>query len=297
MPLSIQAMKERLTQLCGELSRGNTAICDTLFATDSTSRGGTIFPNLPGPAEPAQEYATYCAAFPDLRWCVDDMVAEGDRCLLRTTLSGTHQNPLPGIAPASGKRTTWTEMTVFRFNDSGKIQSRWREMDSLGLLQRLGVLPAPPGPSFPTPVPPAVTAWYAPSPADNKNLFRRFIETVWNQDQLDLAATMFHPGATSPSAPQLPAGADGVKIIVTLFRSAFSDFHMEIEDILAERDRVAACFSETGTHQGMFMNIAPTGQRVHFTEIGLLRIVNSQIVESWYEVDMLGLLRQLGVRS
>jgi predicted ester cyclase len=58
---------------------------------------------------------------------------------------------------------------------------------------------------------------------------------------------------------------------------------------------VVARFTESGTHQGEFMGIAPTGRRMSVTEIGILRLVDGKVVESWYEVDMLGLMQQLGV--
>jgi len=65
--------------------------------------------------------------------------------------------------------------------------------------------------------------------------------------------------------------------------------------MVAEDDRVAARFVETGTHKGEFFGVAPTGKSVNFTEIGILRIADGKIVESWYDVDMLGLMGQLGV--
>lgn len=132
---------------------------------------------------------------------------------------------------------------------------------------------------------------------ENKAIFRRFIEEVWNQGNLDVADELFNPEATSPSAPQLPLGSEGVKIIANIFRSAFPDFHMTIEDLIAEEDKVVARFIQGGTHKGEFMGIAPTYKQIQFTEIGILRIANGQVVESWYETDMLALMQQLGAVS
>jgi predicted ester cyclase len=129
---------------------------------------------------------------------------------------------------------------------------------------------------------------------ENKAIFRRFIEEVWNKGNLAVADELFALNAVSPSAPQLPPGPEGVKIITTMFRSAFPDFHMRIEDLIAEGDKVVARFTESGTHTGEFMGIAPTGKRVEFTEIGILRIVAGKVIESWYETDMLGLMQRLG---
>jgi predicted ester cyclase len=118
---------------------------------------------------------------------------------------------------------------------------------------------------------------------------------VWNKGNLDVAEEIFHPQHTSPSAPTLPPGAEGVKMIATMFRSAFPDYWMTIDHLVAEPDRVAARFSQGGTHQGDLFGIPPTGKTVKFTEMGILRVADGKIVESWYDVDMLGMMQQLGV--
>ena len=80
-----------------------------------------------------------------------------------------------------------------------------------------------------------------------------------------------------------------------MMRDAFPDYWMEITHIVAEDDRVAARFRQGGTHTGPLMGIAPTGKKVEWTEIGILRVADGKVVESWYDVDMLGLMSQLGV--
>ncbi|HMD84569.1 MAG TPA: ester cyclase [Terriglobia bacterium] len=132
------------------------------------------------------------------------------------------------------------------------------------------------------------------TPEENKAIYRRLIEEVWNRGNLAVADELLAPDATAPSAPQLPLGPEGLKAVVRIFRTAFPDFYMTIEDIIAEGDKVAARFVEGGTHQGVFMGIAPTGRRVTFREIAIVRIVNGKVVESRWEVDMLGLYQQIG---
>jgi len=140
-----------------------------------------------------------------------------------------------------------------------------------------------------------VRAGRTTSPAENKALMRRFVDEVWNQGHLEVADELFHPEASSPSAPALPRGAEGVKVIAGMFRSAFPDYWMTIDLLLAEGDRVAARFTQGGTHQGDLFGIAPTGKSVTFTEMGVLRVADGRVVESWYVVDMAGLMQQLGV--
>jgi steroid delta-isomerase-like uncharacterized protein len=83
-------------------------------------------------------------AFPDLKFTLEDEVAEGDKVVHRWSMSGTHQAPLMGI-PATGKHASWTGITIVKFVD-GKITDRWANVDILGVLQQLGVIPeqAPP---------------------------------------------------------------------------------------------------------------------------------------------------------
>ena len=72
---------------------------------------------------------------------------------------------------------------------------------------------------------------------ENKALMSRFIEEVWNRGNLDVADELFDPQATTPDAP-LPPGPEGAKVVARMFRSAFPDFHMAIEDLIAEDDKV-----------------------------------------------------------
>ena len=81
------------------------------------------------------------AAFPDLQITVEDMIAEGDLVVTRWTARGTHQGEYMGI-PASGKSVQVTGVNIGRF-ENGKVVENWANSDQLGLLQQLGVLPAP----------------------------------------------------------------------------------------------------------------------------------------------------------
>ncbi len=183
---------------------------------------------------------------------------------------------------------------LFRLKDL-QVMEGWINVDMMGMMQQMGVIPAPPAPD-PSTFPPAKHVTGAPSTREaNKALMRRFIEEVWNKGNLEVADELFHPDHTSPSAPGLPAGPEGTKMIATAFRNAFPDYHMTIEQMAAEDDRVAARFLQSGTHKGELWGIPPTGKFAKFSEIGILRIADGKIVESWYDVDMLGMMGQLGV--
>lgn len=242
-------------------------------------------------------------AMPDLHYDVDhftadDLIGEGDKVMQRLLASGTHQGELLGI-PATGRHVTWTEMHIGRY-ENGVLVEHWGNVDVAGMFQQMGVIPTPPGmdgPRPPVPVAPTVTGGKKTTPEENKAIMRRFIEEVWNKGNLKVADELFHPEASSPSAPTLPRGPQAVRDMATMFRTAFPDFHMTIEDMIAEGEFVVARFTQGGTHRGEFMGIAPTGRTVSFTEIGVLRIQGGQVVESWYETDLLGLSGQLTARE
>jgi predicted ester cyclase len=97
-----------------------------------------------------------------------------------------------------------------------------------------------------------------------------------------------------PSMPPLQ-GYEGFKQLNTQFRSAFPGFRMEIEDILAEGDKVAGRIRFRATNTGSFQGMPPTGKAVDVTGAGIFRVVDGRVTDNWVNFDMLGLLQQLGV--
>ena len=81
------------------------------------------------------------AAFPDIHYTLEDVIAEGDRVVVRFTVTATHQGVFAGI-PATGKAVSMAGIIIHRIQD-GKIIEDWVVRDTLGLLQQLGVIPAP----------------------------------------------------------------------------------------------------------------------------------------------------------
>ncbi len=83
--------------------------------------------------------------------------------------------------------------------------------------------------------------------------------------------------------------------LVAMFRTAFPDLHVTFEQELADGDCVIHRGYITGTHQGEFQGIPPTGKQVKMKSIDIWRIANGKAVENWVQFDMLGLMQQLGV--
>jgi steroid delta-isomerase-like uncharacterized protein len=122
---------------------GNVAIVDEIFATDHIFRstGGTA---SRGTETRKRSLTRWRTSVPDLRSTIDDIFAEGDKVVVRWTLSGTHRGnieiPSVGTIPPTGKQVSFTGMDIYHFR-GGKIVEYWRHWSSLQLAQQLGAVP------------------------------------------------------------------------------------------------------------------------------------------------------------
>lgn len=132
---------------------------------------------------------------------------------------------------------------------------------------------------------------------DNKALVRRMFEEVFMQGNLAAVDQLFAPDYLmhNPGATWVVLGYLGVKQTVTEVRTAFPDFSLSVEDVIAEGEKVMTRYTWRGTQQGTFLGIPPTGKQVTVTGILVSRVVDGKIAEEWGIVDMPGLFRQLGV--
>ena len=80
-----------------------------------------------------------------------------------------------------------------------------------------------------------------------------------------------------------------------MFYKAFPDGQHTVDDLIAEGDKVAARLTARGTHEGEFQGISPTGKPICFTGMRVFRFINGKIAEEWANLDMLGLMQQIGV--
>jgi steroid delta-isomerase-like uncharacterized protein len=129
-----------------------------------------------------------------------------------------------------------------------------------------------------------------------KTMLRRLYDEVMNAGNLAIADEVVAADAIEHEAPPgTPAeGPEVVKQWVGMMRTAFPDFHLEVDDMIVEGDRVAARVTMSGTHQGDFMGIPPTGKRFSISAIDIVRFAEGKMVEHWGATDNLGLLQQLG---
>ena len=124
------------------------------------------------------------------------------------------------------------------------------------------------------------------SAEENKAVVRRLWEEVWNQNKLDVCDEIFD---TEYAAHE--------KGFAPVLRAAFPDIHFEVLQMVAEDDRVVSHYMLTGTHQGDFMGIPATGNRIEVKTIWIHRLEKGRIVEGqkWGVWDSLAMMQQLGM--
>ncbi len=132
---------------------------------------------------------------------------------------------------------------------------------------------------------------------ENKKIVRRY-QNIYNSNNLDaLDEIMAFDVLTPKIMPNMPPGLEGAKAVHQKTLVGMPDFHTEIQDLIAEGDKVVARVIMTGTHTGDFYGIPPTGKHVSFTGMYIARIADGKIAEHWGEEDGVSLLQQLGVLS
>jgi steroid delta-isomerase-like uncharacterized protein len=130
---------------------------------------------------------------------------------------------------------------------------------------------------------------------ENKAIAHRIID-IFNTGNLTEANELIAAEAVDHQAmPGLPPGHEGFKQMVAMFRAAFPDLRCDVEDTLAEGDKVVIRSTMRGTHQGEFMGIPPTDKQFTASVIDIIRFDNGQAVEHWGNSDDLGMMQQLGV--
>ena len=136
----IKALMRRWFEECNKGKAAFMAIIDELHAIDIVCHGGGG-EEICGLKDFKQEIDEWLSAFPDLHFTINDMVVEGDKVAIRTTWTGTHKGELKGVSPTNKKVTAW-EIEIDRIAD-GKIAEVWTRYDTLGVMQQLGLVPAP----------------------------------------------------------------------------------------------------------------------------------------------------------
>jgi steroid delta-isomerase-like uncharacterized protein len=130
----------------------------------------------------------------------------------------------------------------------------------------------------------------------NKAVVRRFFEEIINGTNPAAAAELFAPEYRLYFAGNPPMGAEeAAGFIGGVFRAAFPDLRDEVQELVAEGDRVAARGVTHGTHRGEFFGVPATGKTIAVSWISLMRLTpEGRIAESRVAFDQLGMMQQLG---
>ncbi len=132
---------------------------------------------------------------------------------------------------------------------------------------------------------------------ENKALVRRYYQEVLTGRDRDLLTRLLDPCFVSHVPGSADAGAGTYAAAVDTTLAAFADLVVTVHDQVAEEDRVVTRWSATGTHAGNFAGVPATGRLVTVSGIHIHRVQHGRLAEHWEELNLLGLLRQLGVLS
>lgn len=132
---------------------------------------------------------------------------------------------------------------------------------------------------------------------ENESTVRRIYDELWNERRLEVANEVIAEDADNydTGLVPMPFGPEEMKDTVRMITAAFPDNRHEVEEVIAVGDRVVLRCTLTGTHEGLFMGIPPTGRRIEVTQIHIYRLENGKAVDHRVSRDDLGAMRQLGV--
>ena len=133
---------------------------------------------------------------------------------------------------------------------------------------------------------------------ENKEKARRMLEEAFGQGKVEIVEEIvdadfvcYDPNSEAGEV----RGANTIKQEIEYFRNAVPDLTYTVEDQVAEGEKVVSRYTATGTHQGEFFGVAPTGARIEMSGIQIDRFdENGRMVEEWPEYDLLGAMKQMG---
>jgi steroid delta-isomerase-like uncharacterized protein len=130
----------------------------------------------------------------------------------------------------------------------------------------------------------------------NQQIVKAYFNEAWNKGNV---AALDHLLSTdyinhTPSTPNPPRGAKGLKPIVLAIRKGFPDLHYEIKELIVTKDRAVARVVMTGTNTGELFGMPPTGKKITVNQINIEKIVHGKIAEHWRVTDELSMMKQLG---
>jgi steroid delta-isomerase-like uncharacterized protein len=226
----------------------------------------------------AQIPRMFRGAFPDVHFTIEDMVEEGDWVATRVTGRGQHLGRPFMAIPPTGRRVAWTSHGLFRLK-RGKIVEHYGQPDLGGLREQLAARPEP------------------GSLDENRAMVARYVYEVNKQNYDAFDEFVVDDYVDHDPIPGQKTGRAALKQAYRAFSSAFPDIWFTFEDLVAEGDLVVGRGVIEGTHKGAFLGVPPTNKRIRWTGTRMFRVRNGKVIEGWFNFDMLGMMRQLGLGS
>lgn len=133
--------------------------------------------------------------------------------------------------------------------------------------------------------------------SDLKATMERIYEEVFNQGNVDVIDELLADDFVEHEAlpPGIPQGKDAPRAYTTMFRSAFPDFRMAIQEMLQDGNKVITRVRVSGTHKGEFIGIPPTDNTFEVTAVDIVEFRDNKGIGHWGVMDMAGMMEQLGV--
>ncbi len=132
---------------------------------------------------------------------------------------------------------------------------------------------------------------------ETKAIVRRLYEEVWNKRRLEVANEVISPSHAlhDPHLTGSAVGPDAYKRVCTQFIAAFPDLRFTVDDYISEQDKVVASWTISGTHKREFRGIPATNKKISVEGVTIHHIANGKIMDSYVNLDYLGMMQQLGV--
>jgi len=128
-----------------------------------------------------------------------------------------------------------------------------------------------------------------------KAVVRRNTEEVQSRGKFDVFEELFADDFVDHTPqPGMTPNKDGVRDLYHRLRAAFPDFRADIHWQAADGELVTTYKTYHGTHQGMFLGVAPTGRKIHFETVDVMRVRNGKITDHWGVANLFSLMQQLG---
>ncbi len=130
----------------------------------------------------------------------------------------------------------------------------------------------------------------------NKELVRRSVAEFYNRENVDVVDEIYTADFVGHDPAGIKVGGmEQLQQLVTSMYAAFPDFHVVIDELIAEGDKVVKRWTVRFTHTGEFMGSLPTGKAITFSGTDTYRIAGGKLAENWASADWLSMMQQLGV--